>query len=178
MTIQGVLPYYYNAVSVPNRTLVIDRCKYNTMADTAECTDTDGGRRNTLESGEVVSAHFTVCQKPWGCHIRYWKNRPKEFNGPLCYALHEQWFQLRRETEQFYGMAVSENVCKGRYAQMEFTDLLSVSGSGSGSSPSLAAILQFGGEKFPSLMKWDNSPDVFHPRPASKFPTIIKDVYV
>ena len=35
---QGVLPYYYNAVTEPGRSLKVDRCIYNTMADTPECT--------------------------------------------------------------------------------------------------------------------------------------------
>ncbi len=37
MTVQGLLPYYYNRVTAPNRTQVLDRCVYNTMADTPDC---------------------------------------------------------------------------------------------------------------------------------------------
>lgn len=37
MTVQGILPYYYNRISAPNRTQILDRCIYNTMADTPEC---------------------------------------------------------------------------------------------------------------------------------------------
>lgn len=37
MTFQGVLPFYYNRVTRPGRSQVIDRCVYNTMADTEEC---------------------------------------------------------------------------------------------------------------------------------------------
>lgn len=36
-TIQGVLPYYYNEVS-KNRSLIVDRCIYNSMADEDNCT--------------------------------------------------------------------------------------------------------------------------------------------
>ena len=36
MTIQGVLPYYYYLIS-PGRSLKLDRCIYNTMADTIPC---------------------------------------------------------------------------------------------------------------------------------------------
>jgi hypothetical protein len=60
MTVQGVLPYYYFRVSSPDRTQIVDRCYYNTMADTPAC--------STQQVGEVKSAHFTVCQKPWTCH--------------------------------------------------------------------------------------------------------------
>lgn len=59
MTVQGVLPYYYFRVTQPNRTQIVDRCYYNTMADTPEC--------STQKTSELKSAHFTVCQKPWTC---------------------------------------------------------------------------------------------------------------
>ena len=92
MTIQGVLPYYYNKVSNPNRTRIIDRCMYNTMADTKECTDvTPNSAMNTLSGGDILSAHFTVCQKPWTCSIRYWRNHLNDFNGMLCRDLHERY---------------------------------------------------------------------------------------
>ena len=37
MTVQGLLPYYYNAVTTPGRSQIVDRCYYNTMADTDDC---------------------------------------------------------------------------------------------------------------------------------------------
>jgi hypothetical protein len=37
MTVQGILPYYYNLVTRPGRSKKIDRCVYNTMADTEAC---------------------------------------------------------------------------------------------------------------------------------------------
>ena len=37
MTVQGLLPYYYNRVSAANRTQMLDRCVYNSMADTPDC---------------------------------------------------------------------------------------------------------------------------------------------
>lgn len=37
MTVQGVLPYYYNKVTTPGRSQIVDRCYYNTMADTDPC---------------------------------------------------------------------------------------------------------------------------------------------
>jgi hypothetical protein len=37
MTVQGVLPYYYNRIAPPGRSQIVDRCYYNTMADTEPC---------------------------------------------------------------------------------------------------------------------------------------------
>jgi hypothetical protein len=37
LTVQGILPYYYNIVTAPNRSQKVDRCIYNTMADTKPC---------------------------------------------------------------------------------------------------------------------------------------------
>jgi hypothetical protein len=37
MTVQGVLPFYYNAVTTPGRSQKVDRCIYNSMADTGAC---------------------------------------------------------------------------------------------------------------------------------------------
>jgi hypothetical protein len=36
-TIQGLLAYYYNRLNPPERSLRVDRCLYNTMADTPTC---------------------------------------------------------------------------------------------------------------------------------------------
>jgi hypothetical protein len=72
MTVQGILPYYYNRITTPGRSKIVDRCYYNTMADTPECSV------QTLD--QLKSAHFTVCQKPWGC----WK----QIDNRLCRDLH------------------------------------------------------------------------------------------
>lgn len=48
MTIQGVLPYYYYRIS-PGRILKLDRCIYNTMADTIPCRSGNADRScNTI----------------------------------------------------------------------------------------------------------------------------------
>jgi hypothetical protein len=52
MTVQGVLPYYYNMVTAPNRSEIVDRCVYNSMADTKDCWKRD--------VKALKSAHFTV----------------------------------------------------------------------------------------------------------------------
>lgn len=106
MTVQGVLPYYYNKVTAPNRSLILDRCLYNTMADTDSCTV------QTLE--EIKSAHFTVCQKPWMCY--------RAFVNDLCGQLHKRWFQLRLEAESFFGLNPIQKPCPnghGSYVHMD-----------------------------------------------------------
>lgn len=98
MTVQGILPYYYFRISNPNRTLIVDRCYYNTMADTEPC--------SVQQLPELRSAHFTVCQKPWNC-MKGHVNR-------LCKDLHEHWLLLRSEAEAFYGVSDGhQTVCSG-----------------------------------------------------------------
>lgn len=96
MTVQGILPYYYRIVSNSTRMEMLDRCYFNTMADVPECI--------TQQVDDVFSAHFTVCQKPWACYSA------KDIN-PLCGALHDRWFDLRRGTEAWYGVPVTEKAC-------------------------------------------------------------------
>lgn len=109
MTVQGVLPYYYNKVTEPGRSKVLDRCYYNTMADTDEC------QVQTID--QIKSAHFTVCQKPWSCY--------RAFINDLCGALHKKWFALRRQAEEFYGLPPTEKPCPaghGSYVHMRLHD--------------------------------------------------------
>ena len=134
MTVQGVLPYYYNAVTAPGRSQKVDRCVYNSMADTGACEYVGSAghllrhffhslfcnlsprsglcRKRTL--GEIKSAHFTICQKPWNCY--------SAFVNPLCTKLHQRWFELRKEAEAFYGITPVSRACHGfggrRYARM------------------------------------------------------------
>lgn len=107
MTVQGILPYYYRRVSQPaDRLETVDRCYYNTMADTPEC--------NLQKIEELKSAHFTVCQKPWGCWEHYFRTNNKE--NPLCYPLHQRWVQLRKEAEVFYGLVPSLDQAQVKFA--------------------------------------------------------------
>jgi hypothetical protein len=95
MTVQGILPYYYHRLSNPNRTHIVNRCYYNSMADTDECM--------WQFVGDLKSAHFTVCQKPWGCWMKVQSN-------VLCHDLHQTWFQYRQEAEIFYGLLAPTQV--------------------------------------------------------------------
>lgn len=112
MTVQGVLPYYYNTESqtAANRSQKIDRCIYNTMADTPDCL------KQTLD--EIKSVHFTVCQKPWMCY--------RAFVNPLCGKFHQRWFELRLNAEKYFGIPQNHDPCttsgKRKYFPMKILD--------------------------------------------------------
>jgi lipopolysaccharide biosynthesis glycosyltransferase len=113
MTVQGVLPYYYNTLSQTKayRSQKIDRCIYNTMADTPDCL------KQSLD--EIKSVHFTVCQKPWSCY--------KAFVNPLCAKFHKRWFELRLKSEKYYGIPQIDKPCikegrKNKYIPMKILD--------------------------------------------------------
>jgi hypothetical protein len=133
-TIQGIIPYYYNKVTAPDRSVILDRCIYNSMADTENCSYVNVlfiysllllcCSFSTQLVDELVSAHFTVCQKPWSC--------PKWELARLCVDLHKRceniiavyyvniifrWFELRKEAEAYFGLAPSsviDHCAKGR----------------------------------------------------------------
>ena len=73
MTIQGLLPYYYDILS-PGQSIDLNRCVYNQMADNPK---QDNGKCKTGEEqcedcrtrpiSDIVSMHFTNCLKPWHC---------------------------------------------------------------------------------------------------------------
>lgn len=106
MTVQGILPYYYHRLSDPSRTHIVNRCYYNTMADTEEC------MWQFVQN--VKSAHFTVCQKPWGCWMSMKDN-------VLCHDLHQTWFQYRQEAEIFYGLLSDQ---EGRNIPVSYADII------------------------------------------------------
>ena len=110
MTIQGLLPYYYYVVTSSKRIKIVDRCLYNTMADTDEC--------KNKHIDDIKSSHFTVCQKPWTC--RGW-----EKDEGLCGALHRKWFDLRKEAELFYSLP-STQACPefGKYKEMDLSNAM------------------------------------------------------
>jgi len=174
-TIQGLLPYYYNVVAAPNRSLMLDRCVYNTMVDTKECYGTDGGDGN-----QIVSAHFTVCRKPWSCWVRNWRREGFKSNKALCGALHEKWFVLRQEAEIFYGFQQPEAACKtgGSYSRMNFDGLLTQSQDKplrNLTEPLTFSSLASQATQYRSLYRPDLSPDVLHPRAVSGFSTVAHD---
>lgn len=103
MQIQGICAYYYGERH-PEMGLELDRCKINAMVDDPlfrsketgirryQCRDgrssCEDCRRTELE--EILSAHFTICGKPWECHQ----------SSKLCMKLHTEWFRVRRNFEE------------------------------------------------------------------------------
>ena len=71
-TIQGIVPYFYHSIH-PGDAQEMNRCIYNCMVDnpyrkgTTNCLDMkpmcEDCRAQKIEN--IVSAHFTICQKPW-----------------------------------------------------------------------------------------------------------------
>lgn len=80
----GLLPYFFLVVKNPRRSLELNRCVYNTMYDTDAC-------RN-VSLPQVKSVHFTVCQKPWTCHLHHGNEK--------CNTALDKWHELRQEVSQ------------------------------------------------------------------------------
>jgi hypothetical protein len=78
MTIQGILPYYYEYLKNGTKSVELNRCLYNQMADNPRNKKTTGEEVNgkcrtgqlecedcrTRPLEDILSFHFTVCQKP------------------------------------------------------------------------------------------------------------------
>lgn len=80
------------------------RCKTNEI----ECEDC---RNRPLE--DVVTAHFTLCQKPWMC-------LPQDHDmiqQRLCRKLHHEWHRIRADLEQSWGRSL---VGQGSYQMDHF----------------------------------------------------------
>jgi hypothetical protein len=115
MTFQGIIPYYYDYLHV-GQAVELNRCVYNQMADNPKDEPkgkekvTDGPfpcRTNQTECEDcrvrpfedVVSSHFTECQKPWLC-------LPQDVNTvrrQLCRELHHEWYTVRSDLEKSWG---------------------------------------------------------------------------
>lgn len=112
MTFQGIIPYYYNYLHT-GQSVELSRCIYNQMADnprtgrtvndvlsgdcrtgTKECEDC---RDRPIE--DVVTTHFTLCQKPWLCG----SHPQNQVQHRLCRKLTGAWYQIRSEMEAAWG---------------------------------------------------------------------------
>jgi lipopolysaccharide biosynthesis glycosyltransferase len=112
MTFQGIIPYYYNVLHT-GQAVEVNRCIYNQMCDNPrtgrtlndvvsgvcrtnedECEDC---RSRSLE--DVVTTHFTLCQKPWWCLA----HTQDAIQHRLCRKLHHEWYKIRSELEQSWG---------------------------------------------------------------------------
>jgi len=109
MTFQGIMPYYYDVLH-PGEALELNRCVVNQMCDNPRDQKTvneivHGNCRTGEESCEdcrsrpledVITAHFTVCQKPWLC----FPHDQDSIQHRLCRKLHHEWYRIRSEMEQ------------------------------------------------------------------------------
>ncbi|CAJ1947469.1 unnamed protein product [Cylindrotheca closterium] len=126
MTFQGLIPYYYDVLH-DNEAIELSRCIYNQMADNPKdkrtINDIPQGRCRTNQEEcedcrnrpleDVVSAHFTLCQKPWLC-------LPQDsdiIQLRLCRKLHHQWYRIRSDLEQSWGREAFGN---GTYQKDHF----------------------------------------------------------
>jgi len=109
MTIQGLLPWYYQYLH-PGRSVELNRCKYNNMSDKPYLQRKNGERPcrtnekecedcRYMNVDDVVTFHFTICQKPWQC-LEY-KQEMAEFK--LCREMNHKWYMIRSELEASWG---------------------------------------------------------------------------
>jgi len=109
MTFQGIIPYFYDALH-PGTAVELDRCAYNQMADnprtkktvndvvSGNCRDGRDDCEDCRERdiGEVSTAHFTLCQKPWHCL----PHGQDMLQHRLCKKLFKEWYRIRADLEQ------------------------------------------------------------------------------
>lgn len=112
MTFQGIVPFYYDYLH-PGTAIELNRCVYNQMCDNprdkrtiddvvhGNCrtgqTECEDCRSRPIE--DVMTAHFTLCQKPWWC-LPQDHNRIQE---RLCRKLHKAWYRTRSDLEKSWG---------------------------------------------------------------------------
>jgi hypothetical protein len=118
MTFQGLIPYYYEYLH-SGQSIELNRCIYNQMCDNPRTgrTSTDPVSGEAVLSGDcrtgekdcedcrnrsiddVVTAHFTLCQKPWFCM----PHGQKMIQHKLCRKLMHAWYAVRSSMEQSWG---------------------------------------------------------------------------
>jgi hypothetical protein len=112
MTFQGLIPYYYNVLHV-GQAVELNRCVYNQMGDNPRTGKTINdvvqgkcltGQENCEDCrsrplDDVVTSHFTLCQKPWWCI----PNDEDLIQHRLCRKLVHEWYKIRSELEQSWG---------------------------------------------------------------------------
>ena len=123
MTFQGIVPYFYDEIK-PNTSVELSRCIYNAQADNpktlpshsvGDCRDGRPDCQDCRESdvSTLVTAHFTLCQKPWNClpHNDY------DIRHKLCRQMHHEWFRIRKDLEDSW--QIQEQV-KGKFQEEQF----------------------------------------------------------
>jgi hypothetical protein len=126
MTFQGLIPYYYDVLH-ENEAVELNRCIYNQMADNPKdkrtVNDIPQGKCRTNQEEcedcrnrpmeEVVTCHFTLCQKPWLCLPQ----NNDIIQQRLCRKLHHEWHRIRTDLEQSWGRS---GVGPGKYHEDHF----------------------------------------------------------
>lgn len=109
MTFQGIIPYYYHILH-PGQSVELNRCIYNQMADNPRTGKTvkdivSGDCRTSTKDCEdcrsrsiddIVTTHYTICQKPWWCL----PHQENVIQHRLCRKLTQEWYRVRSELEQ------------------------------------------------------------------------------
>lgn len=109
MTFQGIIPYYYDELH-PGTAVELNRCIYNQMADnprdkrtvndvvSGKCRDgrVDCEDCRVRNIDDIVTAHFTLCQKPWHCL----PHDQDMLQHRLCRQLFGEWYRIRADLEQ------------------------------------------------------------------------------
>mmetsp|Transcript_24006 Transcript_24006/g.49054 ORF Transcript_24006/g.49054 Transcript_24006/m.49054 type:complete len:351 (+) Transcript_24006:72-1124(+) len=107
MQIQGICAYFYKEKH-PEFAIELNRCEINSMADNPNFNANDKQKPNLCRDGrekcedcremdvsKILSAHFTICQKPWNC-VSHWDLHSTK----ICSQLHSEWFRIRRDFEE------------------------------------------------------------------------------
>ena len=104
-TIQGLASYYYGHYENYTRSVELNRCYFNNMADNPYSFNKDLNKTlcTTLEPDltcqncrdtpldQIYTSHFTVCGKPDWCQM--WD--PENNQGRLCMELFREWHKVR-----------------------------------------------------------------------------------
>ncbi len=126
MTFQGLIPYYYDVIK-PGYAVELHRCIYNNMCDNPRdkptvndvvhgtCRDgrddCEDCRSQPIE--DIVTVHYTLCQKPWLCI----PHDQDQIQHRLCRKLHNEWFRIRSSLEKSWGRS---GFGSGQYEKDQF----------------------------------------------------------
>jgi hypothetical protein len=117
MTIQGLLPYFYDYIH-PGQSVELNRCIVNNMSDRPNLEDPSRNftrcRTNQDKcedcrerpAEDVMTFHFTICQKPWKC-LKYKDKTPPYLR--LCREMNRRWYEYRSQLETSWGRSGTGN---------------------------------------------------------------------
>ena len=140
MTFQGLVPYFYLSRH-PGTERELDRCVYNSMSDNPRsekglCRDGKETCKDCRETPieDIKTVHFTICQKPWMCHM--YADDKRQVNSKLCRDFHNEWFRVRKSFEVLkntynthkYSGTIYQGFCSGfgedKYRKIPFVEVV------------------------------------------------------